>query len=356
MRWVPLLLLALLAGSLVMSLGATPVWAADAMPDRPALEADLLGADRDRAARAAFALAELDERSFAYAAALAHYRSVLRIDPGHWFATTARARAENLARYEGQFELLAVLDRVRKDPRRADDRAEIERLSTALATMPVGRVRTEGLLFVAQAWVGRFADPARAATPALTAAREADDPALSTAGFDIAWTALQRTGDLARARAEIGIDPRAPEALRKAVAVAVRRALLHRVAIAVSAIALLAAVFALARVVRDRRGPVALRRILAPRALLFLAFAPLGSAFVAERWEPGMAPPFLLFGIGLVLAHLLSSLWASAFGRSPWPQRLVGAFVGAGFVVAAAYLALERSEVYGTSFLSGFGL
>jgi len=351
-RWVFLLVVALLGG------GGSTVWAADATsaPDRTALEADLSGADHDRAARAAFALAELDERAFAYEAALAHYRAVLRIDPGHWFATTARARAESLARYEGQFDALVVLDRVRKDPRRADDRAEIERLAVALGAMPVGRVRTEGLLFVAQAWVGRFAEPARAATPALTAAREADDPSLSTAGFDIAWTALQRTGDLSRARAEIGLDPRAPEALRKAVAVAVRRASLHRISLGIGAVAVLAGLFAAARVVRDQRGASTRARLFAPRALLFLVFAPLGSAFVAERWEPGMAPPFLLFGVGLALAHVLVSLWGGAFGRAPLAPRLVGALVGASFVVAAAYLALERSEVYGTSFLSGFGL
>jgi hypothetical protein len=69
-----------------------------------------------------------------------------------------------------------------------------------------------------------------------------------------------------------------------------------------------------------------------------------------------MAPPFLAFGVGLVVVHVCVSLWSGAFGGSPRLPRLVGAALHVGLVLAAAYLALERSEAYGASFLGGFGL
>lgn len=357
-RWVGLLVLVLLGFLPVGSFahaetGPNPP---ASPPDRAALEADLAGADVDRAARAAFALGELDERAFAYAAALAHYQAVLRLDPAHWFSATARTRAQHLSLYVGEFAALAVLDAVRKDPRRADDAGEIDRLALAMAGLPPGRVRAEGHLFVAQAWVGRLGAPARAIEPALTAARTSPDPGIAAAAWDVAWLALQRTGDLPRARVEIAADPRAPEALRRAVTVAVRRVRLHQVSVGVAAAALLGAAFALGRVIRDGRLRAVFGRLLAPRALAFLVLAPLGGAFVAEKWEHGMAPPFLAFGVGLVVVHACVSLWSAAFARSPRAPRLVGAALYVGLVLAAAYLALERSEAYGASFLGGFGL
>ncbi len=312
---------------------------------------------REVAARASFLLGELDELERPYDRALARYREVLAIDPGNWFAGTARARIEVLSVYEGSFAELAALDAIRKDPARVSDPAAIEALERDAPQLRHARVRTEALLFVAEAYAGRLRQPARSVTPALIVARsEGAEPAMRLAAWDLADVALREVGDLDRARTEILDDPRAPTGVKARVVRALRRRGLHRASLASMACALGLGVVALASAARRGRLHVVRAMLLRRSAIAFLIVTPVFGGVIAETWERGMGAPFTSLGITLLLVHLLVSALRGGFGDRPRRARIAAALAAAACVLASAYLVLERGEAYGRPLLEGFGL
>ena len=310
---------------------------------------------RDRAARASFLLGELDERARAYPAAVARYRAVLTIDPGNWYASTARARLASLRRYEGAFDALARLDAVRRDPRRADDPAAIDALAAEAPSFP-RVVRDETLLFVAEAWVGRLGAPRRAIVPAMTVARDPDADPLSRGGaFELAYAAMHAIGDDDGLRALL-VDPDVPPALRVAIRRDLRRVTLHRASAVAVALGIAATLVGAVETARRRRVRRALEVAVRPAALALLAVAALGGYALAEAWERGDGRPFLALGAALLAVHALVAAWRGGFGdRRPW-LRVLGGAIAASCLVGLAYLVLERSGETGASMLDGFGL
>ncbi len=346
-KGLPLLRAALFA----FLIAATPF--EQAADDRPALELQTKGADRDVAARAAFHLGELDEKEHAYAAALAHYRDVLKLDPGNWCATAARARIDVLSLYEGSFAELAALDAIRRDPVRANDPLSVDALEKLSADWK-GRIRAEALLFVAEARIGRLRQPARGLDPALGVGRSDADPVLRGAAWDLAWVALRETS-LARA-GEVENDARAPAPIRARVVRELRRRSLHRTSLAVAAAGSAMLIAALAIALRRGRFMVFRRTVTRPLAIAFLIVTPVFAGLIADAWEHGMGAHFAPFALGLALVHVLVSAWRAAFGDRALAVRVAGSLAAALCVLAAAYLVLERGEAYGAPLLEGFGL
>jgi len=312
---------------------------------------------RDVAARASFLLAELDETERNYPSALAHYRDVLAIDPGNWYAVSARARIDALAIYDGGYALLARLDAVRKDPQKANDGFAIDALHKEAIQFPAGRVRNEALLFVAEAYVGRLHRPADAVTPALAVAKdEHGDAVHRSAGYELAYSAMHAIGDLDRERRELGSDPQAPDSVRSRVKRDVRRHSLHATSIAIASTGLALFVWALVRTLRRGRWSIASQTAFDLRAIGFLAILVFGGYLLGEKWEAGQGAHFLPFGIALVLVHLLVACWRGAYGDESAFRRAIGSLTAAACVLAAAYLVLERGEAKGTPLLQGFGL
>jgi tetratricopeptide (TPR) repeat protein len=312
---------------------------------------------RDVVARAQFHLGEIDERARRYADALAHYRAVLAIDPGNWFAGTARARIEALQRYDVDFSSLAKLDAVRKDPARSNDPAAIEALERDIVEFPAGRARTEALLFVAEAWAGRLARPERAIEPALQVARDPGaDPTARATAFELAYSALHALGDLDRAARDVADDPAAPAPIVRRIHRELRRRTLHRVSAASLAFSGVLLAASLLEATRRRRLAITIATARNRWALAFLATAGLGAYVIAELWERGAGGPFLALVGVLAGVHVLVAALRGGFGDRGPVLRVVFALGAASCMLAAAYLVLERGEAMGRPMLEGFGL
>jgi hypothetical protein len=313
---------------------------------------------RDLAARASFLLGELDERARRYEDALGRYRDVLRIDPGNYYAATARARVESLAQYDRGYAELARLDELRKDPAKQGDARALDALVIeARGWSATPNVRAEALLFAAAAYADRVGDGAKAGEVALLVAREpANDATTRARAFEIYYAAANARRDFEGIRANVLGDPSAPRALVRLARRDARRRTLHRAALAIGLAAGLATLVAVVTTARRRRLRVALEVLLDRRAIGFLALTVLGGAAIAEAWSPEMGAHFLTFGTGLLGAHALAAAWRGGFGDRARAVRLLGGATAAACVLAAAYLALERGELRGAPLLAGFGL
>ncbi len=313
--------------------------------------------ERDVAARASFLLATLDERLRDYPSAMTHYRAVLTIDPGNWFASTARARLEALAPYDADFASLERLDAIRKDPARANDPAAIDALARELQEFPSGNARREGYLFVAQAYLGRLQRPRDAVAPALSVAHDRTAPLIQRqSAFDVAHAALMAIGALDEAARVIGDDPDAPPWLRKTIRRDLRRRTLHvgstRLLFLGGGIGLAALVIA----ARRQRLRITGRALVNPHALAIVGVLVGLGYLIAQQWEDGDGKPFLGFGVVLLGVHVLVASLRGALADRGRVLRVSSALVVAACVLAGAYLVLERGQAHGASYLEGFGL
>jgi tetratricopeptide (TPR) repeat protein len=313
-------------------------------------------AGRDAAARAHYLLGDLDERVLKYASALDHYRAVLTIDPGNWYAATARARSGTLERYQNAFDALAKLDAVRKDPTKANDRASVDAIAAEAASM-AAPVRDEALVFVAEAYVGRLNDPARAIDPALLVAHDASASQVDRAtGFEIAYAAMKASGAWDRVRAEILADPTAPKNLVSLARRELRRRTLDRIATSVTFIGVAGLIVAAIETIRRRRVRIAFDALRSRGALTFLALVVGGGYFVAEQWQRDAGAPFVFLGVWLLAVHVLSSAWRGGFGDRRRALRIAGGVLAAVCVLAAAWRVLERGGAKTTAMLDEVGL
>jgi hypothetical protein len=307
-------------------------------------------------AEASCARAEQASRELRFADALGAYRAALAQDPSAPCATAARARAEDLeAHAEGDFAPLVIVEAVRRSPGKLQDRTALEALEGAVAAFPAGRVRGEGLLLAAHAWQHRQKDADRAIADyhAIMSDPSADRLTRAVALGEL-WSLRKQRGEIREAAADVARDP----ALSPAVTKAVRRALTRmrmRNAAAV-ALGVLAAVFvgsvaALVRKARDVRDVPG--RLIRPFEVAFALYLGGASALLVRVHGDADARPFLIFGLCVLAlaagarAFTLASASRSKGVRATW------ALACAMGVVAAGFLALERTD---PSYLEGLGL
>ncbi len=309
------------------------------------------------AAEALYTLATEQDAKLDFKAALASYEASVARSPSNRWAPRAIVRASSLRNHaEGGFAPLATLERVRRDPQRANDPTAIAELAREAEGFPPGLVRVEAEMLVAEAYLGRMnhpdlglvelrkvvADPKADVLTSRQAARELVDTMAAQGDLDGA----------ARTARELGnkLDPK----VVKSIARQLRARVAHRVAVGELGMMLL---FALGSVVLGlRRGALPtlgreLRRA-APFALAFAAYAGLVGGGLASSYESGSATPFFAIGLATFLLVLVARAWGTT-GSAAKGARIARAVLCGTSVLAAGFLILERVDA---TYLEGFGL
>jgi tetratricopeptide (TPR) repeat protein len=307
------------------------------------------------AAQASYERAERAAKERRFAEALAAYREAATADPSAPFAPTARSRADHLAaRGEGDFAPLARLEEVRRDPAKSSDRGVIEALVRDAAAFPEGRVRSEARLVAAEALWHRLGDPRRAAIllDEVLADKAADR---LTQGLALAeLVAIQRElGDLGAALAALDRHPDLAPGLRTEVRRLSRRVTLRYVSIA--ALAALAGVGALSavRAARSTSLDALRRRLVSPLSIALALYIGGAAAVLVRLHGGGDARPFLWLGLGVLGVVFAARAWRLGSSDRRPSARAARAFACAAGVLAAAFLALERTDA---GYLESFGL
>jgi hypothetical protein len=326
---------------------------------RPAAHAHAVDDDADTRALAARLLeqAERDDADLALGKALAGYDQALRLDPSMAGAMHAQQRGAALrARSEGDFEPLAKLERIRRDPKLSSDPRAIDELVRAAETFPPGLVRVEVWMLAAEAYAGRLGRPADAVPlwRRIAADPRADRVAANGAARSLVGHHLAH-GDLAGAEAAVAVlGSNADPTLARDVQRATRRHLIHLGSIAVIGLAIGLAATAIGKAIRARRHGVVVARARRSSGLVigYAAYVAIAGAALATGYEDGTGRPFLLFGGVLVPLLLLARAWGAAGSQS---RRARGsrAVLCAASALGAAFLVLEHVDV---SYLEGLGL
>jgi hypothetical protein len=286
---------------------------------------------------------------------MAAYREAIAIDPSAPCTGAARARAENLAlRAEGDFVPLAKVETFRRDPGKTGDRAAVEALERDASGFPPGRVRVEARLLVAEAWTHRLGEPERAiAAFEAAAADTSGEPLTRALALAELWALRRQRGEIREALATMERDPGLNPALLAAVRRALRREQAGKAAMVLlgSLAAIGAASVALllkrARDVRD--VPSLLVRPLAVAFALYLGAA--GAVLVRVHGE-GDVRPFLWLGLGVLALSAIAQALPRAVRSQRRAVRTTWAVACAAGVVAAAFLAVQRTD---PSYLEGLG-
>lgn len=317
------------------------------------LSALLLGALPARADEAddAFAAAVRAEERLELAAALEGYRRAFALRPSAAFATRARMRADDLAEHaEGDFVPLATLLRVRRDPARASDPAELSRLFDAARGFPSGPVRAEALLLCAEAFGRRLKLPERAIAPARLLAEDASIPRQARGqGLTLLVEALEATGQADEARRVANANRDLVPALALRFARDARRVTMARIATSGLAVLLASALVALVLLVRRRAWSACRAVVRAPVSVLVTLLLAVGGAALARAFDEGVTlRPFVLLGVGILVVDRSVALVREARG-----SRGLALLVGLIGVLSVAVLSLSWSD---PSFLESFGL
>jgi len=305
--------------------------------------------DPSAAAMGLYRLATIDDDELRFASALQRYEAAIAASPSFRYAPRARSRADLLRQHaEGNFEPYATLERVRRDPKLANDAGELERLARTADSFPPGLVRVEARMLVATAYMGRLSRPDDAVELLQNiVADDHADPITARQARKLLVDRLLARRDFEGARIAAAPDPALTSVYRRHV----RRRALHVVSL--GAVIIFVALVGAAFVRRAKTAP--LRPQLVPFlriALPFAAWTALVGGALASSYEAGNAKPFLLFGLCLAPIALFARLW-SATGSDRKPARLARAVVSAATVFGAAFLLLEHLD---TAYLEGFGL
>ncbi|MBI5513901.1 MAG: hypothetical protein HY909_09045 [Deltaproteobacteria bacterium] len=300
------------------------------------------GPDAREAAEALYLLGAVEDEALAFPAAREAYRASVARDPSSRYAGRALARAEELgAHAEGGFGPLRRLERVRRDPRVANDPGELEGLEREAVAFPPGKVRGEALFLVGEAYLGRLDRP----RDALRVFRLlATDPGADGDLRDLAGTRMldaRRTlGEASEAVEDLRAVRGSPE-LQAEARVLARRVKLHRAALAVLALALFLGTTALTRAARGGRLGAVLRAWARPLPWVHLGLLGLGGGALARAFDEHDPGPFHALGAGSLVLYLLMSGWAVVGARRWAPAR---AAVGALSVLALSYLVMEQLD------------
>lgn len=300
------------------------------------------------AAKAAFDRAEQAARELHFQAALDAYEEAASRDPTAPFAPVSRARADDLrAHAEDNFGPLAELEAVRRDPQKNRDAAAIATLERDARAFPEGRVRSEALLVVAQAYAHTLDAPDRAAAAleVILSDRAADRGTRALALSEVI-TIYGKSGDLRAAERAVERQPDLLPNLTREVRAGVRRERGAKVCFGALAMLVLGAVWGGIRAVKRLRDVRALGPlVLPPRAFAFAFYVGAGGAiFVRLHGSEGDPTPFLGLGLGIVVVSSLVRLWGLGAAK---PSRLgVAIRAGAGVIgmLAVAYLILWRAS------------
>ncbi len=281
-----------------------------------------------------------------------HYEASVTADPSSRWALRASTRARWLhARSEGGFAPLTRLERVRRDPTAQRDAPTIDALAADLEAFPLGEVRTEARMFVAEAYatrLGRSADAERELDRLLDEA-VGDPPIRAQAATRVVEIAMAR-GDVKAARHAADSVARIDAQLSETVSRWARRRVIERGAVATLGLfVVVGGASALRRVRGVPRGEL-VRFV--PRAVLVCAYLAIVAALLANAYERGNALPFLLVPACLLPIILIARAWALV-GATSRAARIARAAFGAVAVLAAAFLVLDRVDV---RYLESFGL
>ncbi|MEP7126497.1 MAG: hypothetical protein ABJE95_36535 [Byssovorax sp.] len=308
------------------------------------------------AAQQSFDRAERAFQALRFAEALAAYREAAAADPSARFVPIARARAADLeAHAEGDFAPLARLSAVRRDPIQSGDRAVIEALARDVTTFPPGRVRGEAELVIADAWWHRLGDPLRAVPPLEAAiADETGDRLTRSLALGELVSLHRERGDLDAALAAADRFPDLAPATRRELHTLVRRGRLRAAAIAVLAALGLLGLVSLARAAPRLGGVAELPRAVSPPLAVAFSLYLGGAAAVLVRLRGDGDPrPFVWLGLGVLASFTVARAWRLGFGNGGPTARAARGLVCAIGVIAAAFLAVERTD---PSYLEGLGL
>jgi hypothetical protein len=317
-------------------------------------------ADRGRAA-ALYAEAQRAERDLRFAEALARYREAFDADPSAPTAPGARRRATYLAaRAEGDFQPLTTLERSRRSPEPARDRAALEALAGEAGGFPAGRVRSEARLFCAGRWLDDLGDPGRA-IPLLhaVAADEAADPLSRSLAVTELVRARRMTGDLRGAVEDVDRwESLATPELRSRVHREWRRIPIRWASVALLALLGIAGVLAGARIVRREGTGGVVRAAARPMIAVFALYLGAVGGALTYGYDGTTPAPFLILAGGVLGLALVARVWSAASapaegsGRRRQAAWLRAAACALG-VLAVGFLALEVIE---PRYLDGFGL
>ena len=308
------------------------------------------------AAQQSFDRAERAYQALRFAEALAAYREAAAADPSARFVPTARARAADLeAHAEGDFAPLARLSAVRRDPILSADRAVIEALERDVAAFPPGRVRGEAELTIADAWWHRLGDPQRAVSPLEAAIADETGDRLTRSLALAELVSLHRErGDLDAALAAVDRSPDLAPATRREVRTLVRRGRLRTAAIALLAALGLLGVVSIVRAARRLGGLAELpRALLPPLAVAFSLYLGGAAAVLVRLRGDGDPRPFVWLGLGVLATFTVARAWRLGWGDGGPSARAARGLLCAAAVIAAAFLAVERTD---PGYLEGLGL
>lgn len=297
-------------------------------------------------AREAFTRAERAAKEMRFPEALAGYEEAARGDPTAPFAPVAQERADDLrAHAEGEFRPLARLESVRRDPGKNRDATEIAALEEEARAFPDGRVRSEALLVVAQAYAHALGKPDQAigALDRILTDSFAERTTRTLALGEVV-TLYRAKGDLAGATLAVNRDPELLPSLTREVRVLVRREWIARGCLGLLGVLALLAVWggvAGARRLGDVRQIVPL--VVRPGALAFAFYVGGGGAiFVRVYGGEGDPLPFLGLGLGVALVGVLVRAWALAEGQRTRRGAVIRAVVAGAGMLATAYLILWK--------------
>jgi hypothetical protein len=341
---------------LALALASTSV-----LPARAAVPPDVVAnaasADPNVAADALYAMGADQDANLDFKAALASYEACAARSPSNRWTPRAIVRASSLRGHaEGEFAPLVTLERVRRDPQRANDPAAIAALARDAEGFPPGLVRVEAEMLVAEAYLGRMNRPAEGLLELrqVVADPKADVLTSRQAARELVDT-MASLGDLdgaARTATELGskLDPKVVATISRRL----HRRVAHRVALGDLAAFAVLALGSLA--LGWRRGALAtvgraMRRA-APFALAFAAYAGLVGGGLASSYETGNASPFLGIGVATLVIVLMARAWGAA-GSQAMAARAARAVLSASSVLAAGFLILEQIDA---TYLEGFGL
>jgi hypothetical protein len=301
--------------------------------------------------------AEREDEDLSFERAMRSYEEALRAQPSNPRAMRAEARVAIFrARSEGNFEPLAKLERIRRDPTLASDEAAIDELARSANAFPPGLVRVEARVLVAEAYAHRLGRPEDAAATLrlVIADPRAERIIAQKAARDLATISLSR-GDLAGARAAVALaGDRADPKLEREIARAARRRSMHLASIGLLVGIVVLALVASVRAVRAGRREALLgaTRRMSRLAIAYAAYVAIAGGLLASGYEEGTSRPFLLFGATLAPLLLLARAWGAAAAQSR-AARVFRAVLCATGAVAAGFLVLEHVDV---RYLEGLGL